>query len=126
MQPGQTEQIHQENNQWFITLDIMNQDCIYMKDRLSKLVDMFNETDIIERAEQFQNLILLKEEAIELLKHDLRSQEELIEKKIEYSDLESDETQTKQDLIRRQIIYLEKDFYEMKQSFNNYLAEHLA
>jgi hypothetical protein len=57
MYPGQIEQIHQENNQWFMTLDIMNQDCISMKDRLSKLVDMFNEPDIIDWAEHFQNLI---------------------------------------------------------------------
>lgn len=125
MYPGQIKQIHQENNQWFMALDVMNQDCISMKDRLSKLVDMFNEPDIIDWAEQFQNLILLKEEAIDLIKHDLRTQEDLIEKyDLHPTEKETSDPQGRQDMIRRQINYLEKDFAEMKQSFNDYLSEH--
>jgi len=105
----------------------MNQDCISMKDRLSKLVDMFNEPDVIDWAEQFQNLILLKEEAIELMKHDLRTQEDIIEKYDQHpTEKETSDTYSRQDMIRRQINYLEKDFSEMKQSFNDYLTEHLA
>lgn len=127
MHPSQIEHIHQENSHWFITLDVMNQDCISMKDRLSKLVDMFNEPDVIDWAEQFQNLILLKEEAIDLMKHDLRTQEDIIEKYDQQpTEKETSDTYTRQDMIRRQINYLEKDFSEMKQSFNDYLAEHLA
>jgi len=110
-----------------MTLDVMNQDCISMKDRLSKLVDLFNEPDVIDWAEQFQNLILLKEEAIDLIKHDLRLQEDLIEKYDQHPrEKETADPQEKQDMIRRQINYLEKDFSEMKQSFNDYLTEHLA
>jgi hypothetical protein len=127
MYPAQIKQIHQENNQWFMTLDVMNQDCISMKDRLSKLVDMFNAPDVIDWAEQFQNLILLKEEAIDLMKHDLRTQEGLIEKYDRYpTEKETSDPQGRQDMIRRQINYLEKDFAEMKQSFNDYLSEHPA
>jgi hypothetical protein len=127
MYPAQIKQIHQENNQWFMTLDVMNQDCISMKDRLSKLVDMFNAPDVIDWAEQFQNLILLKEEAIDLMKHDLRTQEGLIEKYDRYpTEKETSDPQGRQDMIRRQINYLEKDFAEMKQSFNDYLSEHRA
>ncbi len=108
-------------------LDVMNQDCISMKDHLSKLVDMFNEPDIIDWAEHFQNLILLKEEAIDLMKHDLRTQEGLIEKYDQHpTEKETSDPQGRQDMIRRQINYLEKDFAEMKQSFNDYLAEHRA
>jgi len=127
MQPRQIDHIQQENNQWLSTLDVMNQDCISMKDRLSKLVDMINEPDIIDWAEQFQNLILLKEEAIDLMKHDLRTQEDNMEKQNDHVTEKIDtDTQAKQDMIRRQINYLEKDFAEMKQSFNDYLADHLA
>ena len=104
----------------------MNQECIQMKTRLSRLLEHNSSNEIVERAEQFQNQILLKEAALELMKQDLREQDLLLNKEYFRPDQQiSATTLEKQQQIRKQIGYLENDFMLMQEAFNDYVSRNI-
>ena len=126
MQTNQFQYIKQENSEWLKTLDLMNQECIQMKTRLSRLLEQNSSNEVIERAEQFQNQLLLKEAALELLKQDLRDQDLLLNKEYFRPDQQiSATTLEKQEKIRKQIGYLENDFMLMQEGFNEYVSRNI-
>jgi hypothetical protein len=126
MQTDQFQYIKEENSEWLKTLELMNQECIQMKTRLSRLLENNSSNEVVDRAEQFQNQILLKEEAIELMKHDLRDQDLLLNKDYfrPYQQI-SDITLEKQEQIRKQLGYLENDFMLMHETFNDYISRNM-
>lgn len=126
MLTDQFQYIKQENSEWLRTLDLMNQECIQMKTRLSRLLEFNSSHEVVDYAEQFQNLILLKEEAIDLMKQDLRDQDLKLNKDYFGSDqIIHALTLENQDQIRKQIKYLENDFIGMQESFNNYVSKYI-
>lgn len=126
MQTNQFQYIKQENSEWLKTLDLMNQECIQMKTRLSRLLEHNSSNEIVERAEQFQNQILLKEAALELMKQDLREQDLLLNKEYFRPDQQIGATTLeKQQQIRKQIGYLENDFMLMQEAFNDYVSRNI-
>jgi hypothetical protein len=126
MQTDQFQYIKEENSEWLKTLELMNQECIQMKTRLSRLLENNSSNEVVDCAEQFQNQILLKEEAIELMKHDLRDQDLLLNKDYfrPYQQI-SDTTLEKQEQIRKQLGYLENDFMLMHETFNDYISRNM-
>lgn len=126
MLTDQFQYIKEENSEWLRTLDLMNQECIQMKTRLSRLLEFNSSHEVVDYAEQFQNLILLKEEAIDLMKQDLRDQDLKLNKDYFGSDqIIHALTLENQDQIRKQIKYLENDFIGMHESFNNYVSKYI-
>ncbi len=104
----------------------MNQVCIQMKTRLSRLLEYNSSYEVVESAEQFQNQILLKEDAIHLMKQDLRDQDLQLNKDYFRPDqIINASTLEKQDQIRKQIKYLENDFLVMHEAFNDYFSKYM-
>jgi hypothetical protein len=126
MNTNQFQYIKQEHSEWLTTLDLMNQECIQMKTRLSRLLELNSSNEVVDRAEQFQNQILLKEEVLDLMKQDLRDQDLLLNKEYFRPDQQiSATTLEKQEQIRKQIGYLENDFMLMHEAFNDYVSLHM-
>ncbi|HMO31383.1 MAG TPA: hypothetical protein PKE63_07465 [Lacibacter sp.] len=120
------EIFHQENSTWLRTLDYMEQENVFMKNRLSKVVDIYNSHDVLEWAEHYQNKILMNEEAIDLLKHDIQLQEKRLASEYLFEGHPlKDEIITAQEQLRRQMDYVETDFFNMKKAFSDYVAHHV-
>ena len=122
----QLNKIDKENADCIRIVDFMSQECILMKNRLTNLLDIFDASYILEWAENFQNQVLMKEEALELIKVDLKNQEHLLAKG--FLKLSDDLFQTaveRQEKIRRQIQYMEKDCLNMKHAFDQFVSSHL-
>jgi cell division septum initiation protein DivIVA len=118
------EQFHQENSTWLRTLDFMEQENAYMKNRLSKVLDGYINHDLLDWAESYQNQIILKEEAIDLLKQDITAQEKrLVSEYLFEGQQLKDEIVKSQVQLRSQMNYMEDYFFTMKKAFNEYLAK---
>lgn len=118
------EQFHQENSTWLRTLDFMEQENAYMKNRLSKVLDGYLNRDLLDWAESYQNQIILKEEAIDLLKQDITAQEKRLVSEYLFDGQQlKDEIVKSQVQLRSQMNYMEDDFFTMKKAFNEYLAK---
>ena len=117
------EQFHQENSTWLRTLDYMEQETVFMKNRLSKVVDLLHTNDILDWAEDYQNRILMKEEAIDLMKQDIHAQERRLasEYLFEGNQLKAEIVKS-QTQLRLQMDYMETDFYRMRKDFNDYVV----
>lgn len=117
------EQFHQENATWLRTLDFMEQENAFMKQRLGKLLEGISDAATIEWAETCQTQMLMKDEAIDLLKQDIHAQEKRLASQYLFEDnqLKTDLLSFQQQL-QAQMEYVENDFFLMKKNFNQYLS----
>lgn len=117
------EQFHHENLTWERSLDFFKQENAYLKTRLSEVVDQVSDKDFLALAEHFQNQFIIKDEFIRELQHDINSQEKNLKDTIlRSSEVPDDRTTKKQDKLRNEIEFLEKDFARLRNEFNKYLS----
>mgnify|MGYP006902222923 CR=1 FL=1 len=107
-------------------LDFMEQETAYMKNRISKVVDGYDNNTLLDWAENYQAQIILKEEAIDLLKQDINAQEKRLASEYLYDGQQlRNEILRGQVQLRMQMNYVEDEFHSMKKSFNEYLAHNV-
>ena len=115
--PGQ---FHHENKTWARLLEFFKQENTFLKNRLSEVVDHSADKDFLALAEQFQNKFILKDEYIDELRHDINVQHmDLINDK---DCLVDNKLMKRQEKLRNEMEYLEKDFARLKNEFNKYLS----
>ena len=117
------EQFHFENKTWERLLDFFKQENAFLKTRLAEVLDQSTTGELLAMAEQFQNRFILKDEFIDELKHDIIIQELGI-KDNNINNIASLEIKIikKQEKLRNEMAYMEKDFPQLKYEFNKYLA----
>jgi hypothetical protein len=114
------DQFHHENKTWSRLLDFFKQENSFLKNRLSEVVDHSADKDFLALAEQFQNKFIIKDEIIDELRHDINTQDvDLINRKEILVDLK---LQKRQEKLRNEMEYFEKDFIQLKNDFNKYLS----
>lgn len=114
------EQFLHENKTWKRLLDFFKQENAYLKNRLAEVVDYRMDKEFLALAEHFQNKFIIKDEYIDELRHDVNIQEEFLY--IKNSDISDNETLKKQERLRNEMEYFEKDFTNLKNEFNKYLS----
>jgi hypothetical protein len=117
------EQFHHENLTWGRSLDFFKQENAYLKNRLSQVVDKNTDREFLAQAEHFQNQFIIKDEFVDQLKHDVNEQERTL--RIRYmatGNSVDDKIIERQQKLREQMHYLEKDFTQLRNEFNNYLT----
>jgi hypothetical protein len=114
------DQFHHENKTWSRLLDFFKQENSFLKNRLSEVVDHSADKEFLALAEQFQNKFIIKDEIIDELRHDINTQDvDLINRKEILVDLK---LQKRQEKLRNEMEYFEKDFIQLKNDFNKYLS----
>ena len=117
-----TEQFLQECGGWLRLLDFLKQENSYLKTRLSFVVDHKTESDFLALAEQFQNKFILKDEFISEITHDVKIQEALLTEDAVKKIATEERLIKKQQKLRNEIEYLEKDFNAAKTEFNKFIS----
>jgi len=117
-----TEQFLQECSGWLRLLDFFKQENSYLKTRLSFVVDHKAEADFLTWAEQFQNRFILKDEFITEIALDVKRQEILLAETAVKKILTEEQLSKKQQKLRNEIEYLEKDFSVTKNEFNKFIS----
>ena len=114
------DQYHHENKTWGRLLDFFKQENIFLKNRLSEVVDHSADKDFLALAEQFQNKFIIKDEIIDELRHDINLQSvDLINRN---DSLVDSKIIKRQEKLRNEMEYFEKDFIQLKNEFNKYLS----
>ena len=94
---------------------------ILFKNRLSEVVDNSTDKEFLALAEHFQNRFIIKDEYIDELRHDINEQDKkLTESTANYIDINLIKRQEK---LRNEMEYFEKDFNKLKNEFNKYLSK---
>lgn len=120
------QQFLHENLTWGRSIDFFKQENSFLKNRLSEVVDQESSKEFLALAEQFQNRFILKDEFMDELKHDINTQARMLKDDISNSIyVVSDKNMKRQDKLRNEMEYLERDFTKLKNEFNKYLATEL-
>jgi hypothetical protein len=91
--------------------------------RLTEVVDGTTDRDFLAQAEHFQNQFIIKDEFMDILRHDINEQEKrLVEKQRRREESLDGDLESGQIGLRDQVAYLEKDFTELRNDFNRYLV----
>lgn len=118
------EKIHQyeyEGMMWMRSLEYLKQENAYLKDRLTEVVDQTSEKYFLAQAEHFQNQFIIKDEFLDELKHDVNAQMELIKNENFHSGNRQDDLTLLQDKLREQMVFIERDFLNLRNDFQKYL-----
>ena len=114
------DQYHHENKTWIRMLNFFKQENSYLKNHLSVVLDHSTDKNFLALAEQFQNKFILKDEFIDELQHDINRQE------MNLSDTGENNMDVKltkrQEKLRNEMEFFEKDFNNLKNEFNKYLS----
>ncbi|MFZ1783913.1 MAG: hypothetical protein WAU23_01830 [Ferruginibacter sp.] len=114
------EQFHHENRTWNRLLEFFKQENAFLKNRLSEVVDHISDKEFLALAEQFQNKFIVKDEYIDELRSDInRFDREMENSK---TTLVEDRFIRRQEKLRDEMEYFEKDFNNLKNEFNKYLS----
>ncbi|MEO7308214.1 MAG: hypothetical protein ABIR78_12960 [Ferruginibacter sp.] len=114
------DQFHHENKTWGRLLEFFKQENTFLKNRLSEVVDPSTDKDFLALAEQFQNKFILKDEYIDELRHDINAQDmDLLNNK---NSIVDNKLLKRQEKLRNEMEYFEKDFSRLRNDFNKYLS----
>ncbi len=119
--PGMSEQFHFEIQSWERMLEFFKQENAFLKNRLSEVLDHRSDKEFLPLAEHFQNLFIIKDEFMDELRHDIHEQEGLLKKAGISARQPADIKLKKQEKLRNEMEYLERDFLKVKNEFNKYL-----
>lgn len=115
-----TGQFQHENKTWSRLLEFFKQENTFFKNRLAEVVDQNMDKTFLALAEQFQNKFIIKDEFIDELRHDINIQgNNLI---MEDKAFVNDKVMKRQEKLRNEMEYFEKDFNQLKNEFNKYLS----
>jgi hypothetical protein len=115
-----SDQFHHENRTWIRVLEFFKQENTFLKNRLAEVLDHGTDKDFLALAEQFQNKFISKDEYIDELRHDINVQDEILRHNSgSYVEVKIIK---KQEKLRNEMEYFEKDFSMLKNEFNKYLS----
>jgi len=114
------DQYHHENKTWNRLLEFFKQENTFLKNRLAEVLDHNTDKEFLALAEQFQNRFIIQDEFIDELRHDINTHDQSLTEK--GGGLADRELIRKQGKLRNEMEYFEKDFSQLKNEFNKYLA----
>lgn len=117
---SKSDQYTHENKTWIRLLEFFKQENAVLKNRLAEVVDARTDKEFLMLAEQFQNKFIIKDEFIDELRHDINIHNTDMES--ETRKLLGDKLMKQQEKLRNEMEFFEKDFYLLKNEFNNYLS----
>ena len=120
------EQYHHENMTWLRSIDFFRQENSFLKNRLAEVGDGTTDRDFLAQAEHFQNQFIIKDEFLDELRHDVQEQEQDLTHRFRHQNFSPDSAmRDRQQQLRGQMHYLEKEFNSLRYEFNNYLSSTL-
>lgn len=115
MKEENQNQFEHEHTTWQSRLEFLRQENALLKYQLSEMVDYSDEKEFLQKAEYFQNELLLKDEALDKLIKELKK----FSGKINGQNINEDlEEIYKHDKLRSCMAQLEEEFLQLSNEFN--------
>ena len=116
------DQYRHEYATWLRMLEFFKQENAFLKTRLSEVVDRNTDREFLALAEHFQNQFIIKDEFMDELKHDINEIERGVKNLAGAARGSDSRLEAKNNKLRNEIEYLEKNFTQLKNEFNKYLV----
>ncbi len=118
--------LHQTYKNWLNELALANDEIEHFRSNLEKVVVANNKTEITARAEQFQNQFITHLNELQILRHDIKAAENVIEKSIIDNPVAVDHRKMDVDAkLEDRMTQFRKLFNDLKTDYNGFLAKTL-
>jgi hypothetical protein len=119
------ESYHQENDKWRRLLDFFKEQSAFLKTRLALVLERrLTDAGFLQQAEYYQNELIVRDQAIAILRHDIHSQEKLLVAELEHNG-QLPEVMSQQEKMRKDMQLLEKEFNKTRRAFYSFLSKEL-
>jgi hypothetical protein len=116
------KQYSHESKAWERLLYFFKQENVFLKTRLSEVLDNRNDTELLVSAEYFQNHFILKDELIDKLLQEIHEQEkDWKENLINNSPVPYKKQLDKKEKLRAQMQNFKENFQKIEIEFNKYV-----
>jgi hypothetical protein len=115
---------HAENTEWTNTLAFYKDDIKVMEKRLSELVTKNSSKDVLAKAEQFQNRLIISKNNIDILKHKINISNDEIHSNVNNNTVAVDHRSIKDHTdLRNEIKIFALNFTSLRSELNLFLVK---
>lgn len=119
------KQLQFENDTWKRLLGCMLDENVRLKNRLSEVLKIGFDRNLLEDVENFQTRFIIEDERVGLLRHEVVELDKLLSREIIDDGKTIEEIKTRFMKQRNNIVIAEKEFSNLKMGFNKYLSENI-
>jgi hypothetical protein len=95
-----------------------------MQNRLDEVTSKNNNPDFLKDVEHFQNQFIIQREQIDILKHDVKQRETIIEKAVEANPIASDHRRMDIDtVLNDKLVRFEEIFNALRKDLLNFISK---
>ncbi len=117
---------HQDHIQWIKDLEFYEEDLAFLTSQLEDVSSKNTGSDLKKKVEKFQNQFIIQQNEIDILKHNINKNEEILENKVIENPVAIEHRKMEDDLsLRDRVETFARLFKEMKAEFNSFLAANL-
>jgi hypothetical protein len=117
-------QLHQEHREWLNKLLFYRDELSIMDDRILEVAKKKSSKEAAPLIEHFQNQLIIQNEQIDILNHDIKSHEAYLHTAVEKKGADIDtENFSDHQKHRESVIIFEKIFRELREEFIEFLAK---
>ena len=123
MSDSRLYQFREEAEGWKRTLEFIIHENVFLKNRISEALKSNLASEFLDQADFFQNLLVKRDDAIRLLRHEVAEQGELLGKNPLDDGTAFSHLARKQKKIRSQVTGLADNFIQLRKTFNDFITE---
>jgi D-ribose pyranose/furanose isomerase RbsD len=116
--------LHANHSEWLRVLDFYKDELQILTGRLSEVSAKNTKADIKVKVEQFQNRFIIQKETLDIIRHDIKAEEQLLQAEIKSNPVAVDHRKMEDnEPLRDRIEIFVKLFEELKDEFSSFAAE---
>ena len=115
---------HRENTTFMEKLFFYRDEIAIMKSRIAEIASKNSSNEVMVQVEQFQNQLIIQDNNIDMIKHDVGQSEKSLEAAINKNETAVDHRKVEDHLAAREgVNSFEKNFNELREELKRFLAK---
>ena len=119
------QQFQHEHETWKRLLEFTQSENVFLKTRLAQITKGNTSRDLLDEIEYFHNKLLMEDNTIAMLRHDVAEQENCLKREVYEAGSMIKEVRKRQKRLRKEIEIAEQKFNKLQFEFYNFFAEKL-
>jgi hypothetical protein len=115
--------LHADHKEWINKIAFYKDEVKVMRNRLAEVAGKYTDHDVQAMVEHFQNQLIVQDEQADIMRHNVKQYEHVIEDHLKKNDVAADHTKWDDHVILRdQVETFEKLFNELRKDLITFLA----
>ncbi len=118
--------LHEDNKTWLSNLTFYKDDLLLMQKRIEEIAKKNNSKEVLANIEHFQNQFIVQKEQLDILTHDVREIENMLEEAVNKNSTAIDHQHfPDQAVLADRVQTYEKIFKDLRNELGHFLSKHM-